>query len=127
MPSTSRTTREMLARKTPPSMAVAAHMAYTPGWMFQDGSHFISSRPQVAPNEPPTCDFDLFRSCASGTCHHTCTVTLLPCLKHAVQMGKLEITRRKCSLQTAKDCLRLSISALVPRSSQNQRENNLNA
>jgi hypothetical protein len=49
------TTTESDARKTPPSMAAAAHIAYTPGWMCQlSGSHFISSRPHVAPKEPPT-------------------------------------------------------------------------
>ena len=54
VPSTSRTTREMEALKTPPSMAAAAHMAYTPGWMFHLGSHCISSTPHVPPKDPPT-------------------------------------------------------------------------
>ena len=53
--STKMTTRLMEALKTPPSMAAAAHMAYRPGWICQEGSHRISSSPQVAPNEPPTC------------------------------------------------------------------------
>ena len=44
----------MDALKTPPNMAVAAHMAYKPGCMFQEGSHVISSRPQVPPKDPPT-------------------------------------------------------------------------
>lgn len=49
------TTRLMEDLNTPPNMAAAAHMAYTPGWMFQLGSHFISSRPMLAPKEEPTC------------------------------------------------------------------------
>ena len=53
--STKMTTRLMEALKTPPSMAAAAHMAYRPGWIFHSGSHRISSSPQVAPKEPPTC------------------------------------------------------------------------
>ena len=53
--STNMTTRLIEALKTPPSMAAAAHMAYRPGWICQEGSHRISSSPQVAPNEPPTC------------------------------------------------------------------------
>ena len=58
VPSTSRTTREMEALNTPPSMAVAAHMAYTPGCMFQSGSQCISNSPHVPPKEPPTCTLE---------------------------------------------------------------------
>ena len=53
--STKMTTRLMDALKTPPSMAAAAHMAYRPGWICQVGSHLISSSPQTAPKDPPTC------------------------------------------------------------------------
>ena len=53
--STKMTTRLMDALKTPPSMAAAAHMAYSPGWICQVGSHLISSSPHVAPKAPPTC------------------------------------------------------------------------
>lgn len=55
VPSTTMTTRLIDDRKTPPSMAAAAHMAYRPGWMFQSGNHCISIIPMPAPKDDPTC------------------------------------------------------------------------
>ena len=45
----------MEERNTPPSTAAEAHMAYTPGWMSQEGRALISSSPHTPPKEPPTC------------------------------------------------------------------------